>query len=379
MKLSFKSIAPSMVMAAAFACAVATNANGQTVIGSDDFDGGGVFTSRTFSPDNSANGGRFAADGSFFDIFGIVRRDDDDVFDNGLTFDFQDDSVSIFVTDTQGFVSEDKFDQFLGFADIENGDNPNGTFATVTWTFDVTGDTDLGVSFQMAAMGTFESSDVFTVSVGFDGGTLTEIARAIGDDDNLTFEYTMDSGTIVPLESPMTFDDGTIVENDFDTFSFPIVGTGSTLTVEINLVQNAGSEPIGLDNLMITSGGVVASPTGDFDNDGDVDCDDIDLFAGNIGSSSATFDLNGDGTVDLLDVELHVETLVVTSNGVTGTFIGDVNCDGQVSVLGDAFALVASLGMSGTVYTQGDLNLSGNVDVLGDAFVLVANLGMSNN
>ncbi|MDA8563299.1 hypothetical protein N9L06_02485 [Mariniblastus sp.] len=71
-----------------------------------------------------------------------------------------------------------------------------------------------------------------------------------------------------------------------------------------------------------------------------------------------------------------MNTLVQT-NGLSGTVIGDVNFDGTVNVLGDAFTLIANLGSSGVGYWQGDLNADGRVDVLGDAFRLISNLGMS--
>ena len=55
---------------------------------------------------------------------------------------------------------------------------------------------------------------------------------------------------------------------------------------------------------------------------------------------------------------------------------GDITLDGTVDVLGDAFALIANLGLSGdTSWSQGDLDADGTVDVLGDAFILIANLG----
>lgn len=121
---------------------------------------------------------------------------------------------------------------------------------------------------------------------------------------------------------------------------------------------------------------------GDFDRDDDVDCDDLDAYVGNIGSDAtgalADLDLNGNGTVELADANAHITTLVETSNGIVGTFSGDVNCDGTVDVLGDAFILVANLGNSVASYGQGDLNFDGIVDVLGDAFILVANLNKSN-
>ena len=57
---------------------------------------------------------------------------------------------------------------------------------------------------------------------------------------------------------------------------------------------------------------------------------------------------------------------------------GDANLDGQVDVLGDAFALVGNLGTTGgATFAQGDFNGDGEVDVLGDAFILVGNLGRS--
>ena len=81
--------------------------------------------------------------------------------------------------------------------------------------------------------------------------------------------------------------------------------------------------------------------------------------------------------VTLDDHDIHVTTLVETSNGQTGAIIGDINLDGTVNVLGDAFALVGSLDGSGG-YADGDLNADQTVNVLGDAFILIGNLGSSN-
>ena len=121
---------------------------------------------------------------------------------------------------------------------------------------------------------------------------------------------------------------------------------------------------------------------GDFDADGEVDGDDVDFYIGNLDQpavgSLSQLDLNGDGDVTIADHDLHVTTLVVTSNGVTGALLGDVNLDGPVDVLRDGFALVGSLGLNATSRSQGDLNADGVVDVLGDAFILVFQLGQSN-
>ena len=122
---------------------------------------------------------------------------------------------------------------------------------------------------------------------------------------------------------------------------------------------------------------------GDFDNSGFVDATDIDFYQGNIGlaaiDSLQQLDLDEDGVVRLDDFQFHIENLVQTSNGQTGTFIGDINLDGTVDVLGDAFILVSNLGSEGPFgYVNGNLNADFAIDVLSDAFVLISNLGNSN-
>ena len=122
---------------------------------------------------------------------------------------------------------------------------------------------------------------------------------------------------------------------------------------------------------------------GDFDLDGDVDLADLDRYNSMIGSAAvsslAELDLNGNRTVDLLEFETLYTRLVETSNGEVGTFAGDVDLDGNVTVLGDAFALIGNLGsQTASSWSQGDLNADGAVDVLNDAFLLIGNLGASN-
>lgn len=140
----------------------------------------------------------------------------------------------------------------------------------------------------------------------------------------------------------------------------------------------AGGHHQYLDNVAITA----AVPVGDFDDDGDVDLADLDRYSGNVGADAVgelvPLDLDGDGVVGANDFSRHYGELVETSNGRQGTFAGDVNLDGKVDVLGDAFALVRNLGAASASWSQGDLNADGVVDVLGDAFLLVRNLGNNN-
>ena len=121
---------------------------------------------------------------------------------------------------------------------------------------------------------------------------------------------------------------------------------------------------------------------GDFDRDEDVDADDIDFYGGNLdqpASFNPELDLNNDGMITLADHDQHVTTLVQTSNGETGALLGDINLDGSVDVLVDAFILVANLANEGPHgHADGDLNADSVVDVLGDAFRLIGDLGQSN-
>ena len=147
---------------------------------------------------------------------------------------------------------------------------------------------------------------------------------------------------------------------------------------QVKIDLEAGGGLFTFDNFSMTD-----LAFGDFNGDGSVNCDDLDSFVGNMGSEAtgvlASLDLNLNGEVDDADAALHIAFLIETSNGVAGTFLGDLNCDGQVDVLGDAFTLIGNLNSSVSRYVDGDLNFDGTVSVLGDAFVLISNLGLSNS
>ena len=153
-------------------------------------------------------------------------------------------------------------------------------------------------------------------------------------------------------------------------------------TNPFNLAQPTLAAAVHLDNIAITVIEPSAGVLGDFDGNGVVDCVDLDGYIGNLDNPAtemlAALDIDLDETITLEDANSTIMNLVVASNGITGTFPGDLNCDGIVDVLGDAFALIGNLGSMVTSYADGDINFDGNVDVLGDAFVLISNLGMSN-
>lgn len=269
-------------------------------------------------------------------------------------------------TVTMTFVLEETSDIIAN--GIELGLSPNGTGFrpedNLSFAIDADGGNSglsignvIGLSNRVLGFGFTEASVI-------DGFTLTLTANAEG----YVFEI-MDVVTTEPTAQTSAQFAGAFTGNQFlDIFStghiYGTVQQGTpTRYSEFSIAINAGL-------------------LGDFEPDGDVDIDDVDFYVGNIGATATgallQLDLNSDGTIDLEDRRIHIETYVQTSNGQTGTFLGDLNLDGEVDVLGDAFVLVSNLNNPVTSYADGDINFDGVVDVLSDAFVLIANLGQSN-
>ena len=292
------------------------DANGQ-VIFTDTFDAAPTNgATRVLSIDNSATGGQFP--GSAFDVFGIVDRT--------VNFDFSDDSVinnsdaDPANDDTFGIFPPSKTDMFLGFADLDNGDNPSGE-VSVTWTVATAGMTNLNLSFEIAAMGDFEAGDVLTFTASFDGGPEETLVTSTFEDtpDGEMFTYTLDDGSlaIAPFQTDTTINDpfvvdGQLVINELQAFSFPISGTGSQLTLTLNYANNGSAEPMAIDNVEVFSG-VVVGPTlkGDVNLDGSVTFLDINpfivLLAGNGFQLEADCDCDGD--LDFLDIQPFIDIL----------------------------------------------------------------------
>jgi len=180
-------------------------------------------------------------------------------------------------------------------------------------------------------------------------------------------------------QTPDQFD-GTSITSYFDWTEQLTTNAGTVNSISSFAENSAGDLfIIGLDGeiFRVTGANIEASTDGDYLRDGTVNLTDIDLLRRNIGSTvagaNATFDLNGDGAIEFSDLEQLLNQFVETSAGV-GTLPGDLDLDGQVTVLGDAFTLVGNLGQTVGSYSDGDINGDGIVNVLGDAFLLVGNL-----
>ena len=96
---------------------------------------------------------------------------------------------------------------------------------------------------------------------------------------------------------------------------------------------------------------------GDFNRDGELDADDIDLLfaAANEENPAREFDIDGNGSVDRGDVNVWLSR--IADRG-----FGDVNLDGELSFR-DFLLLNANFGLTENVgWGNGDLNGDGMVD-----------------
>ena len=209
------------------------------------------------------------------------------------------------------------------------------------------GATEIGVGSQGSVDGAWTQIAGGVLRPGLDSGGVTPILVDDVDDDgagaqgNVTFESgaildPYDAGGANNAWTPVMTWEGTLTDNGLalsaaaTSAGWEMRVVGSTLEVR----NPSFPDP-------------VAGVAGDFNGDGIVDCDDMDGYVNNLDVAAvgalAPLDIDGDMMITADDAELCITTLVVTQpNGVTGTALGDLNCDGSVSVLGDAFALVGS-------------------------------------
>ena len=238
---------------------------------------------------------------------------------SSIPFAVADDSLSIFTGDRLGIIKEGNIDVFFGIVDTINGDNSGPV--TATWVFDINGATDLGLSIDMGAMGDFESSDYFVWSYSIDGGpAMTAFASSV--DEAASYTYTLEGGASFTLNDPMLMQ-GTVLTNDLATFSTPISGTGSELTITLEAVFNGGSEAVAFQNLIVGSGFEGPEPPPQLE----------------------IWEIQGDGTASAYDGEI-VESLdnTVTAVAPNGFFMQtpSARSDGNVDTSDGIFVFTGS-------------------------------------
>ena len=242
-----------------------------------------------------------------------------------IPFAVLDDSLSIFPADMLGIIGEGNTDEFFGVVDTQNPQN-NGP-VSATWVFDISGATDLLLSIDMGAMGDFETSDFFEWSYSVDGGpTMTAFSSSV--DSAGSFTYTLEDGDSFLLNDPMLVQ-GTILSNELATYSAPIVGSGSELTLTLTAVTNGGSEAIAFQNIVLREAPSVVPV-------------DFEVRQGKIGLNGLS---NSKGksngvvpivlfTTDSFDAStVDVSTVIWAGAGVYHSSLEDVDNDGDLDLV----------------------------------------------
>ncbi len=215
--------------------------------------------------------------GSAGDVWGVIDDNvNDDVWDNTIADPLDD--FGVLPDNHVGFV--------FGAEDLLNPDNPSGT-ASATWTFDITGYTNISMSIDFAAMGNFDNLscplppcfvDKYDFFVSVDGGAESPIFLS-SVAEGTSQSYTLANGSIIVDNDPLVIN-GVPLRNTFQTITASVPGTGGVLTLVVRGQGESSEEVFVFDNIVITGtpGGVVCNDI-DFNNDTSIfDPADIEDF-----------------------------------------------------------------------------------------------------
>ncbi|MEM8677740.1 MAG: hypothetical protein AAGF97_00165 [Planctomycetota bacterium] len=227
--------------------------------------------------------------------------------------------------------------------------DPTMPALTVTWT--MTDDWKSGTIDQW----TPQEGNRVQIELSDDGGSTWTTLQVINEDGSVSAQSSYDLLT------------GRTVWDDQVELSTTGLTAGS---YELRLVPVDGRDNMGHPSESLPFE-VLATPLGDFDRDGDLDGQDLDLLITQIAigpADPATFDLTDDGLVDLADRDQWL-ALAGALNLTSGNAyrLGDANLDGVVD--GQDFVRWNSHKFtSAAEWTKGDFNADGVVD--GQDFII---------
>lgn len=264
----------------------------------------------------------------------------------GVPFAIADDSVvgisggSPFAGDTLGIIdsSTAATDTFFSAVDIVNGVNSGGS-GTATWEFDISSaQNGLFLSIDMAAMGDFETSDSYIWSYSIDGGAFQTIFVSSVDEAG-DQNYTMEDGDIINLSDPMLIN-GVTLNDEFQTLTEAISGTGSTLTLQVEGTSDGGSEAFAAKNIVIEEVATTLAIAPDTPSQSE----------GNSGTTDFTFTVTRAGdTTGATSVNYEV-----TSGQANAADFGGTLPSGTVSFAAGETSKTITVAVSGDTDAEGD-------------------------
>jgi len=197
----------------------------------------------------------FAHPGDGFQKYSVVQQacpPPPDPNLNVIPYSLIDDSACIYLMDEGGIVETmTDFDEWFGICDTVNDDNPGNDLYNATWVFNISsGDANFELHLDLAAMGEFEADDIYEWSYQVDGGAPQTFLVAVAD-ENASLTYTLASGTVVTLDSPLVVD-GVTLYNHFQTFSTAIPA-GSQLTLVLTTLAQGGYEGYVARNIRVSA------------------------------------------------------------------------------------------------------------------------------
>lgn len=255
-------IAAGILIAAGYQTAVAD------LIASDDFDSPFNlvgYSAVDFEGNDPTNSGVWSSGSDNFGPRSMADRGGAGASGNTLSEALVDDSLAS--PGDEGILTPDYAGSFFAVVDTDNGANPSGG-VTGTWTFDISDAISL-TSFEvdLAAIGGWfdfgGSFERFTFSYSIDGGDSNELLTLRGDAGLGPVTYTFADGGTLGLASD-DFENhgasvnGVFVDNTLTTFSAPLAGSGSELTLELFGFVNGNDVGFVMDNIRIN--GVIPAP-----------------------------------------------------------------------------------------------------------------------
>jgi hypothetical protein len=211
------------------------NGDQLTVIGEDNFDGGGIYLSRQNS--NALNRG-----GLVWNVVNRTNVGDGSIIDTSL---FTANGSAGDNNDNSGFLESDKTDNFFGMY--------RGGGRTLTYSFDVSGYSNLSLSMDWAASGDVPNPGI-SVTTAIDGALpVTNLAIETSGTD---WSETMENGAVLNRgRSASVTVNGMAVpslSDEFQTYAWPVTGTGDVLVVTVTMTGSPAAPSFGMDNLKLS-------------------------------------------------------------------------------------------------------------------------------